>query len=222
MLAKRYIFMHKKVMSAIALLPLLTSPIWASNTLKGLLNPVNTQISTSFIQDLLFPSAEAVQLRDGKTYFVQLPTLLYAETTINRTYAWGATYYFVLDLPQNLGEPLQKLEISQTEGFESIDFIGNDTFAYLQPESGDRVVIPTKTEIVPSQDGDRPKLVITFEPSLPASNGLNRRLVVGLRPVRNPRYDGVYLFGVVALPQGDRPNSQFLGYGRLNFYNFRR
>ncbi|MBD2178937.1 DUF2808 domain-containing protein [Pseudanabaena sp. FACHB-1998] len=213
--------MHKKVMSAIALLPLLSLPILTFNSQNLGFNPLNTQISRNFIQDLLIPSAGAVQLRDGKTYFVQLPTLLYAETTINRTNAWGATYYFVLDLPQNLGEPLQKLEISQAEGFETLNFIGNDTFAYLQPESGDRVSVPTKMEISPSSDGDRPKVVVTFDPPLPASNGLTRRLVVGLRPVRNPRYDGVYLFGVVALPKGDRPNSQFLGYGRLNFYSSR-
>jgi hypothetical protein len=210
--------MHKKVMSAIALLPLLTLPILASNSQKMLVNPLNTRISTNFIQDLLIPSAEAVQLRDGKTYFVQLPTLLYAEATLNHTNAWGATYYFAFDLPQNLGEPLQKLEIFQTEGFEPVDFRSNETFAYLQPDSGDRVAVPTKMEILPSQDGDRKKLVVTFEPPLPASNA-NRRLVVGIRPVRNPRYEGVYLFSVVVLPKGDRPNSQFLGYGRLNFYS---
>ncbi|PZO40080.1 MAG: hypothetical protein DCF19_12600 [Pseudanabaena frigida] len=177
----------------------------------------NSSNSPNAISNLLIPPAGAVQLRDGKTYFVQLPTFLEAETTINRTYAGGATYYFAIALPKNMGEPLQNLEIFQTEGFDTVDFILNDTVAYLQTPSGDRVAVNSKTELVPNQD--RGKLTVTFDPPIPANNELNSKLIVGLRPVRNPRYDGVYLFGVAASPQGDRPNSQFLGYGRLHFYN---
>ncbi len=201
--------MRKKVITAIALLPILVLPVFAVNNQ----NFTSSNFSTS--------SAEAVQLRDGKTYFVQLPLLLGAETTVNRIYSWNATYYFAIALPQNMGEPLQKLEIAQTEGFDKVDFYSNETIAYLQSPSGDRVAISSKTEILPSQDSDRQKVTITFNPPIPASNELNSKLVVGLRPVHNPRYDGVYLFGVTASPQGDRPNSQFLGYGRLSFYNLR-
>jgi hypothetical protein len=213
MLAKQYVFMvkkmRKKVMTAIALLPILALPVFA----------VSNQNFTS--SNFLTSSAEAVQLRDGKTYFVQLPLLVGAETTVNRIYSWNATYYFAIAIPQNMGEPLQKLEISQTEGFDKVDFYSNETIAYLQSPSGDRVTISSKTEVLPRQDSDRQKITITFNPPIPASNELNTKLVVGLRPVRNPRYDGVYLFGVTAFPQGDRPNSQFLGYGRLSFYDFR-
>ncbi len=200
--------MRRKVMTAIALLPIFTLPFFGDG---------NQNLISS---DFLTPSAQAVQLR-GKTHFVQLPMLLGAETTVNRIYAWNATYYFALALPQNMGEPLQKLEISQTEGFDKVDFYINETIAYLQSPSGDRIAVASKTEILPSQDRDRPKVTITFDPPIPASNELNSKLVVGLRPVRNPRYDGVYLFGVTALPQGDRPNPQFLGYGRLSFYDLR-
>jgi len=98
--------MRKKVMTAIALLP-----VFAVS---------NQNFSSS---NFLTSSAEAVQLRDGKTYFVQLPLLLGAETTINRIYSWNATYYFAIALPQNMGEPLEKLEISQTEGLTRLIFI---------------------------------------------------------------------------------------------------
>jgi hypothetical protein len=201
--------MRKKVITAIALLPILALPVFV--------------VSNQNLTSSNFPSssAEAVQLRDGKTYFVQLPLLLGAETTVNRIYSWNATYYFAIALPQNMGEPLQKLEIFQTEGFDKVDFYSNETIAYLQSPSGDRVAITTKTEVLPSQDNNRQKVTITFNPPIPASNELNSKLVVGLRPVRNPRYDGVYLFGVTASPQGDRPNPQFLGYGRLSFYDLR-
>lgn len=135
MLAKQYVFMvkkmRKKVMTAIALLPIFALPVFA---------------------------------------------------VINRIYSWNATYYFAIALPQNMGEPLEKLEISQTEGFDKVDFYSNQTIAYLQSPSGDRVAISSKTELLPSQDSNRPKITITFNPPIPASNELNTKLVVGLRP----------------------------------------
>lgn len=218
MLAKRYVFMkkkiHKKATNAIALglfSSILALLVWGSKD-RGF----------SF-GNVMTSAAEAVQLRDGKTYFINLPMLIEAETTVNRIYARNATYYFAIALPQNMGEPLQKLEISQKEGFDSIDFFENDTLAYVQSPSGERVGIASKTEIVSSGDRseDRNKITITFNPSIPASGDLNRKLIVGLRPISNPRTDGTYLFGVTAFPQGDRPNSQFLGYGRLSFYSLR-
>ena len=216
MLAKRYVFMvkkmRKKVMTAIALLPISTLSILAIPVFVG-----NNQNLPS--SNFLDSSAGAVQLRDGKTHFVQLPFLLGAETTVNRIYSRSAIYYFAIALPENMGEPLQKLEVTQTEGFDAVDFLSNETIAYLQLSSGERIAISSKTEILPSQD--RVKVTITFDPPIPASNQLNSKLIVGLRPVRNPRYDGVYLFGVTAFPQGDRPNPQFLGYGRLSFYDSR-
>ena len=212
--------MHKKMMIAIALLPVLGLPSWTIGDTNWISHPSNSsKISSKMIDNFLTPSAEAVQLRDGKTYFVQLPMLLEAETTVNRIYARSATYYFVIALPQNMGEPLQKLEINQTEGFEPIAFISNDTRTYLQPPSRDRVIVSSKTEILPSQDRD--KVIITFDPPIPASNAPNSQLIIGLRPVHNPRYEGVYLFGVTAIPQGNQPHSQFLGYGRLSFYDSR-
>ncbi|OIP76155.1 MAG: hypothetical protein AUK48_06295 [Oscillatoriales cyanobacterium CG2_30_44_21] len=161
-------------------------------------------------------SLGAVQLRDGKTYFVQLPMLMGAETTRNSIYVSGATYYFDIALPANMGEPLQKIEISQAEGFETIGFIRDRTVTYLQTGTG-RLEISSSTEITLKEGRDRPTISVSFDAPIPADS--QGKLIIGLRPVHNPRYDGVYLFGVTASPQGDRPNSQFLGYGRLSFYS---
>ena len=212
--------MYKKIVTAIALLPIFL--VSSENLTFNSFDLPNTL--SNIISNLLISPVEAVQLRDGKTYFVQLPIFLDAEATVNSINARSVTYYFAIALPKNMGEPLQKLEFFQTEGFESVDFIHNDTVAYLQKPSGDRVAIFSKTELLSNQDQpnqDRKKITVTFDPPIPANNELNSKLIVGLRPVRNPRYDGVYLFGVTAFPQGDRPNSQFLGYGRLNFYSSR-
>ncbi|PZV12527.1 MAG: hypothetical protein DCF20_17535 [Pseudanabaena sp.] len=202
--------MNKKVMTAIALLPAFALlPVF----LGSHQNPNFSNLATL--------SAEAVVLRDGKTYFVNLPLLIGAETTINVVYVRGAIYYFAIALPQDMGEPLQKLEIYQTAGFDSVNFYSNATIAYLQSPSGDRVPISSQTEILLSQDSDRQKVTVTFDPQIPATNQLSSTLIVGLIPVQNPRYSDTYMFGVTAFPQGDRPNPQFLGYGRLSFYESR-
>lgn len=59
-----------------------------------------------------FKSSKAVQLQDGKTYFVQSPRLLEAKTTFNDVNIWNATYYFTVKVPLDAGEPLRKIEIN--------------------------------------------------------------------------------------------------------------
>jgi len=54
---------------------------------------------------------------------------------------------------------------------------------------------------------------VTFDP--PVTPG---KRSIGLRPVRNLRFSGVYLFGVTAYPVGEKSHGQFLGFGRLHFY----
>jgi hypothetical protein len=58
---------------------------------------------------------------------------------------------------------------------------------------------------------------VTFDP--PIAPG--QTVTVGLRPVRNPNVGGVYLFGVTAFPAGEKVHGQFLGFGRLQFYEAR-
>ncbi len=53
-------------------------------------------------------SSQAVQLRDGKVYFVQAPRLLKATTTFDDVYVWGATYYFTVKVPSDAGETSAK------------------------------------------------------------------------------------------------------------------
>jgi hypothetical protein len=66
------------------------------------------------IWDSNYSPTLAVQLRDGKTYFVQPPTLFGASAYNNRANAWGANYYFTIQTSKNAGEPLQTVAIAQT------------------------------------------------------------------------------------------------------------
>jgi Protein of unknown function (DUF2808) len=158
------------------------------------------------------PSVQAVQLRDGKTYFTHPPTLVEAETTINSSYAWGATYYFRLKLPENAGEPMQRVTIHQHEGADKIGFDLQESFVSTITSSGEKKKWDAE---ITASDRDSRMVTITFNPPIPPGNAI----AIGLRPYNNPRYGGVYLFGVTAFPVGESSHGQFLGYGRLQFYD---
>ncbi len=55
---------------------------------------------------------------------------------------------------------------------------------------------------------------VNFDP--PVTPG--QTVTIGRSPVQNPRYSGIYLFGVTAFPPGEKSHGQFLGYGRFHFY----
>jgi hypothetical protein len=149
------------------------------------------------------PSSDAVRLQNGKTYFDQVPTLVDASTTQNGVNFSGASYDFKITVPKDAGEPLTKVEIKQ---FKALDDL---SFDFDQSEIGQAIAM----------DQDK-NISVVFNPPIAPGESVNIRL----RPVRNPRYGGVYLFGVTAFPQGEDPHGQFLGFGRLHFYdqdNFR-
>ncbi|ARV60213.1 hypothetical protein BZZ01_17655 [Nostocales cyanobacterium HT-58-2] len=156
---------------------------------------------------------QAVQLRDGKVYFVQPPQLVSAVTTYKDTYVWGATYYFTISLPENAGEPLQRITINQREGADRVRFDLKDTFAFEGTRSNEGQKLTLKDV---TSDRETKTLSLTFDP--PVSPG--RNITIALKPVQNPMVSGVYLFGVTAFPPGEQAHGQFLGYGRLQFYNY--
>lgn len=173
---------------------------------------VTLTISTGLLCPI--EAASAVRLADGKVYFIQPPSLESAITTFNNTYMWGATYYFTLKIPENAGEPLQKVTIEQQEGVDEIGFDLKDTSAFegTRRRKGEKISL---TAIADRKQ--RRTLTIVFEP--PVSPG--KTITIALNPLQNPRYAGIYLFGVTAFPAGDLTHGQFLGFGRLHFYDRR-
>lgn len=155
--------------------------------------------------------AQAVQLTDGTVYFAEPPRLVNAVTTQKNTYVWGAIYYFTLTLPENAGEPLQRVEIAQGTGGDDIEYSVNDIVAFegSQQHKGPRLTLgPVRT------NRDSKTVSITFNPPVPPG----KTVTIGLTPIHNPKFGGVYLFGVTAFPRGEKVHGQFLGFGRLHFY----
>lgn len=153
--------------------------------------------------------AQAVQIR-GTNYFTSPPRLVGASTTQNYVYAWSATYYFTLDVPENSGEPLQKVTIAQNEGIDRVRFNLKDTEAF----DGDR---RSRTKLglgEVTQDPKTKAITVNFNPPVPSG----KRVTIALAPYQNPSTGGVYLFGVTAFPPGEPAYGQFLGFGRISIY----
>jgi hypothetical protein len=171
------------------------------------------EISDNLASDsTLDRAAQAVQLRDRKTYFTQPPTLVDSETTVDAVYGWGATYYFHLSLPDNAGEPLQRVVIDQHEGGDKVTFDLQDSLAFATDRSGNRTQLNTAIAV---SNTNPHAVTVDFDPPVPPGN----KISIGLRPHSNPRFSGIYLFGVTAFPAGEQAHGQFLGYGRLHFYD---
>jgi hypothetical protein len=157
-------------------------------------------------------SIQAIQLADGTVSFEKPPRLVKATTTYNQADISGATYYFTIELPENAGEPLQKVTINQRQGFDDIRFDLDDSRAFegTPRNKGERLTLAAVTK-----DDETQTISVTFDP--PVTPG--KTITVGLRPRRNPWTGGVYLFGVTAFPAGEKPYGLYLGVGRLHFYD---
>ncbi|MGB8700025.1 MAG: DUF2808 domain-containing protein [Thermosynechococcaceae cyanobacterium] len=154
----------------------------------------------------VFP-APAVQFGDGTIHFAGVPSLGKVSATDNQAWAWSATYFFTVKMPADASEPLGQILLKQTEGLDTIDFNTKRTYAYLNGDRRQKVALQS----IQNQDDT---LTVQFDP--PIAPGTT--VTLGLRPYNNPRNGGVYLFGVTAYPAGEKVSSQFIGYGRLQFY----
>ena len=109
------------------------------------------------------------------------------------------------------GGQRQRVAIAQQEGSDDIEFDLKESRAYEGSRRNRESEIPL---IAAKPKDNRQTLEISFDP--PVSPG--KTVTIALKPVRNPRYGGVYLFGVTAFPAGEKARSYFLGFGRLHFY----
>lgn len=159
------------------------------------------------------PSAQAAEPQD-RGYFVRPPSLEAARVTQAHVFAQGATYYFTLSLPNHDNTPLQKISIAQQDAasrarFVQFDLSQTEVFVGTPDQKGELIPV-REAQFAP----DNQTLLLTLDsPVQPGDT-----VTVALHPKRNPRRDGLYLFGITAFPTGVAPQGQFLGFGRLQFY----
>ncbi|ALF56524.1 hypothetical protein ACX27_23415 [Nostoc piscinale CENA21] len=155
-------------------------------------------------------AANAVTLGNGAIAFTQSPRLVSASTPQNETNVSDTTYYFTVKIPTAAGESLQQVTFTQVLGTERIEFNPNDTVAFVGTRDRQGKNLAVKSVV----SNDKQNFTVTFANPVPP----DQTVTIGLRTYRNPFNDGVYLFGVKGFPTGKQTIGQFLGVGRLQFY----
>ncbi|MEL6786142.1 MAG: DUF2808 domain-containing protein [Cyanobacteria bacterium J06607_15] len=155
-------------------------------------------------------AANSVTTRDGTVAFESGISLVDVYSTFNSVRVRQSRYFFELELPESIGEPLQKLVIRQRTGGENIDFKPEKTEAFLGGES-------RKAEVEATAVFDEAESGITIEFAQPIAPG--NRVTVSLKPRSNPDLGGVYLFGVTAFPEGEKSRGLYLGPGRIQIFD---
>jgi hypothetical protein len=168
-------------------------------------------VAIAFSSAIKFP-VQGVEAPDGTVAFESGLLLLDAHTTFDGVRVKQARYYFDLELPDDIGESLQKVVIGQRNGGDEVTFKPEQTEVYL----GDHRHKLQRVAAIVTRDEDTEKITVEFEQPIAPGN----KVTIGLKPKSNPSYGGVYLFGVTAYPTGEKARGMYLGAGRLHFENY--
>ncbi|MBP0017600.1 MAG: DUF2808 domain-containing protein [Cyanobacteria bacterium SBLK] len=145
------------------------------------------------------------------TFRGRAPRIEEVRTSSSYTSSRRARYYFTIALPEASETPLQKVIIQQRGGQERIRFKLEDTTAFLGT-SRDR----GETLNIQSASYDESTLAVTVELAEAIAPGTT--LSIRLKPRQNPRWGGVYGFGVTVFPVGASGRELYLGARRISFY----
>ncbi|GAB1544232.1 DUF2808 domain-containing protein [Scytonema sp. NUACC21] len=139
------------------------------------------------------------------------PHLVTATSTYTDTFVREATYYFTIAVPASAGKPLQQVNFTQKQGLEQIQFDGKDSRAFegTPNRKGQKLAFQLTRS-------DKQKDTVTVIFDQPIQPG--QTVTIGLKPYRNPSYEGVYLFQLTGFFSRQQGDSQYLGTGRLQFY----
>jgi hypothetical protein len=155
--------------------------------------------------------AQGIQAPDGTVSFEAGLLLLDAHTTFSGVRVKQARYYFDLELPNDIGESLQKVVIQQRTGGDEVKFEPEETEVYL----GNHQDKLERLQAIATTDEATEKITVQLKQPVPPGSSVT----IGLKPKSNPDYGGVYLFGVTAYPTGEKAHGMYLGAGRLHFEN---
>jgi hypothetical protein len=123
-----------------------------------------------------------------------------------------STYQFTLTIPEDAGQPLRAVTITQATNVETVQFNVTRSRAFIGRRAmGSEIQLASVGSDQPANPGEA---TIVFDQPVQPGN----TITIALAARRNPLGNGVYLFGVTAYPDGENGLGQFLGYGRIHFY----
>ncbi|NEO30287.1 MAG: DUF2808 domain-containing protein [Symploca sp. SIO3C6] len=172
--------------------------------------------TSTLLLGILLPTAlttlptRAVELGQGQTFFESAPRLIRSANS-NRG-SGSAIYQFTIVVPENAGEPLQAVTISQKKNVDTIKFDISKSRAFI----GDSFAGGPSVSLASIGGGnpsDSNEVTVVFDKPIEPGN----TVTVSLRALENPRFGGIYQFGVTVFSPGENSLGLYLGSGRLHF-----
>ncbi|HBB33327.1 MAG TPA: hypothetical protein DDZ80_14620 [Cyanobacteria bacterium UBA8803] len=173
--------------------------------------------STVLLLGLLVPTslsilpARAVEIGEGQTFFNRSPRLIRVAAS-NTSPTVPATYQFTIQVPEDAGEPLQAVKITQKENLEQISFDESQSRAFIGDSWASGSSIPL-ANIGGNAPADANDITVVFDQPVAPGN----TVTVTLNTNSNPLLGGVYQFGVTAFSRGENSPGLYLGSGRIHF-----
>lgn len=118
-----------------------------------------------------------------------------------------STYIFEIEIPKNADNNLTKVVINQQINLETITFFPENSKAFIL--NGKESSIDANFTL--NTDGKNEIIVNLLQP---VKAGQKLKLAI---KARNPIYGGIYQFGVTVYPEGNNPQSLYLGNARFSF-----
>lgn len=140
------------------------------------------------------------------SFFRYSPRLV-RSTPIYRMSDVISTYIFEIEIPENADNNLEKVVINQQINLETITFFPEDSKAFII--NGKESSIEANFTL--DTDGKNEIIVNLLQP---VKAGEKLKLAI---KARNPLYGGIYQFGVTVYPEGNNPQSLYLGNARFSF-----
>lgn len=157
---------------------------------------------------LVSKPVNAVELLDGQKAFESGLRLTRAAATFSDRNSSSAKYQFTIEVPDDAGEALRSVKITQKENSDTVVFKADKSKASLGNSlAGDN--IPLAAVGGESQPGET---TVVFDTPVEPGN----TVTISVKPKQNPSVDGVYLFGVTAYPTGENSPGLYLGSGRIH------
>ena len=151
---------------------------------------------------------EALELPSGQRAFERSPRLIRAATSLRSENNPAAIYQFTIEVPEDAGEALKAVKISQKNKIDTIVFKDDKNRAF-EGNNMAGASIPLASVGGESQPGET---IVVFEHPIEPGN----TVTLAVKPKRNPSTGGVYLFGVTVYPTGENSPGLYLGSGRIH------
>lgn len=143
--------------------------------------------------------------------FVGIPRLIDSVTT-QKEIKTPSTYYFTIDVPDNAGIFLKKIQFTQTSGS---DFLGENirkTTGFEGTRKNRGTEFPVS---LVENNKDSRTMIVSLEQPIPPG----KTITIALRTNRTPINSGIYQLRVIGFPDGENVRDASLGLARFHFYS---